>query len=207
MKVAISVESTADLSKELLEEYEIHVIPFTVNLGDRMEKDGIITPGDIFQYVDETGLLPKTSAINVYEYEHYFKKLKKEYDVIIHLSLSEKLSSAYHNACACAYKINNVYVIDSKSLSTGIGLLAIYASKLVKQGLSPEEIVKKVEKRIPYVQASFVVNTLNYLYKGGRCTGLQKLGAMLLRLKPQIVLNDGAMETGKKYRGKSNSVV
>ena len=207
MKIAISVESTADLSKELYEEYHIHFIPFTVNLGERVGKDGEITPNDIYDFVDGTGVLPKTSAINVFEYDQYFKDLKKEYDAIIHISLSEKISSAYNNACASAYKLNNVYVIDSKSLSTGIALLAIYGSKLVAKGLPVEEIVDRINKRVPHVEASFVVNSLNYLYKGGRCTGLQRFGAMLLRLKPQIVLKDGAMIPGKKYRGKSNSVV
>lgn len=207
MKIAISVESTADLSKELIEENNIHVIPFSVNLGDQVGKDGEITPLDIFKYVDDTGVLPKTSAINVFEFDEYFKGLKKEYDAIIHLSLSEKLSSAYNNACASAYKLKNIYVIDSKSLSTGIGLLALYASELVKQGLEPLEIVEKINKRIPFVQASFVVNTLNYLYKGGRCSALAKFGAMILRLKPQIEVKDGAMLPGKKYMGKSNLVV
>lgn len=207
MKIAISVESTADLSKELYEEYHIHFIPFTVNLGERVGKDGEITPNDIYNFVDDTGVLPKTSAINVFEYDQYFKDLRKEYDAIVHISLSEKISSAYNNACASAYKLNNVYVIDSKSLSTGIALLAIYGSKLVAKGLPVEEIVDRINKRVPHVEASFVVNSLNYLYKGGRCTGLQRFGAMLLRLKPQIVLKDGAMVPGKKYRGKSNSVV
>ena len=207
MKIAISVESTADLSKELYEQYHIHFIPFTVNLGERMGKDGDITPDDIYAFVDDTGVLPKTSAINVFEYDEYFKGLLEKYDAIIHLSLSEKISSAYNNACASAYKLKNVYVIDSKSLSTGIALLAIYASKLVDKGLPLEEIVQRVNRRIPFVEASFVVNSLNYLHKGGRCTGLQRFGALLLRLKPQIVLKDGAMVPGKKYRGKSNSVV
>ncbi len=207
MKIAISVESTADLTPELIKENNIHVIPFSVNLGDRIGKDGEITPEDIFKYVDETGILPKTSAINVFEYDIYFKGLKKEYDAIIHISLSERLSSTFNNACASAYKLKNVYVIDSKSLSSGIGLLALYAAELVKKGLNPEEIVDKVNGRVPYIQASFVVNTLNYLHKGGRCSSLARFGGMILRLKPQIVLKDGAMVPGKKYMGKSNYVV
>ncbi|MCR5184879.1 MAG: DegV family protein [Bacilli bacterium] len=207
MKIIISAESTIDLSPELLKKYHISTIPFTVNLGERMGKDGEITPEDIFQYVDETGELPKTSAINEFEYSHYFKDLLKQYDAIIHISLSEKISSAILSARKAASKLENVYVIDSRSLSTGIALSAIYASQLVDKGYSPKEIVKKVESRTHKVQASFVVNTLSYLYKGGRCTGLQKFGAMLLRLKPQIVLKHGAMVPGKKYRGKSINCV
>ena len=207
MKIIISAETTIDLSPELLKKYNISVIPFTVNLGEQVGKDGEITPEDIFKYVDETGVLPKTSAINAFEYEAYFKKLRKEYDAVIHISLSEKISSAINNARSVAEKMKGVYVIDSRSLSTGIALSAIYACELVEKGLDPEEIVKKVEHRTHKVQASFVVNTLSYLHKGGRCTGLQKLGAMLLRLKPQIVLKHGEMVPGKRYRGKSISCV
>lgn len=207
MKIIISAETTIDLTPELLKKYNISVIPFTVNLGEKVGKDGEITPEDIFAYVDETGVLPKTSAINVFEFEDYFKKLRKEYDVVIHISLSEKISSAINNARAAAEKIKGVYIIDSRSLSTGIALSAIYACSLVEKGLDPEEIVQRVERRTHKVQASFVVNTLSYLHKGGRCTGLQKFGAMLLRLKPQIVLKHGAMVPGKKYRGKSVNCV
>lgn len=207
MKIIISAESTIDLSPELLDKYNIKTIPFTVNLGEKVGKDGEITPDEIFDYVDQTGILPKTSAINVFEFEDHFKKLRKEYDAVIHISISEKISSAINNARLAAEKIKGVYVVDSLSLSTGIALCAIYACSLVQKGLSPEEIVKRVERRTNKVQASFVVNTLSYLYKGGRCTGLQKFGAMLLRLKPQIVLKHGEMTPGKKYRGKSINCV
>ena len=207
MKIAISVESTADLNQELINKYDIKVIPFTVELGERVDKDGVITPEDIFTYVDKTGILPRTSAINQFEYDDYFKHLIKEYDAVIHISLSENLSSAFVHARDCAFKYTNIFVINSKSLSTGIGLLAIYAAKLRDKEYEPKEIVSRVKARIPYVQASFVVNTLSYLHKGGRCTGVQKFGAMLLRLKPQIVVRDGAMEPGEKYRGKSITCV
>lgn len=207
MKIAISTESTADLSQKLIDQYHIFTIPFTVRLGDREEKDGIITPEVIYNYVDETGILPKTSSVNEFEYESYFKKIKKEYDAIIHISLSEKLSASINQARLAAERIKDVYIIDSMSLSTGIGLLAIYAAKLVEKGYELEDIVNRINKRIPHVQASFVVNSLNYLYKGGRCTGLQKFGAMLLRLKPQIILKNGAMVPGKSYKGKTINCV
>ena len=112
------------------------------------------------------------------------------------------MSSAYQNACAVAKEIGHVHVIDSMSLSTGIALLAIYASKLVKQNLGVEEIVKKVSERIPHDQASFVLATVDYLYKGGRCSALAKLGAMLFRIRPQILVVNGKMGPGKKYTGK-----
>lgn len=203
MKIAISAESTIDLSKELLEEYDIKIIPFSVLLGEKSGLDGVITSKEIFAYVDKTGILPKTSAINEFQYDKYFDELLKDYDAIIHLSLSSKLSSACENARRIAKLKQNVYVIDSHSLSTGIALLTIYAAKLARKGLKPEEIVEKVEARIPYVQASFVIDTLEYLHKGGRCSGLTRFSAALLRIKPQIIVTpEGTMVPGKKYRGK-----
>lgn len=207
MKIAISTESTLDIPKELQKEYEISVIPFTVILGDESGLDGEITPQDIFDFVDKTGVLPKTSAVNEYQYDKHFTKLLKEYDAIIHISLSSGISSACANAQHAASILKNVYVIDSQSLSSGIALLAIYARKLANKGLTPEEIVEKVEARVPFVQASFVINSLNYLYKGGRCSGLARFSAMLFRIKPQIIVKDGKMMPQKKYHGKSEVCV
>ena len=172
MKIAISTESTLDIPKELQKQYDISVVPFTVILGDKSGFDGDITPLEIFDYVDKTGILPKTSAVNEYQYDKHFTKLLRNYDAIIHISLSSGISSACANAIHAASILKNVYIIDSQSLSTGIALLAIYARKLADKGLAPEQIVEKVEARIPFVQASFVINSLNYLYKGGRCSGL-----------------------------------
>ena len=202
MRICISAESTIDLQKPQLEEFDIHVIPFPVLLGTDMKNDGVVTPTEIFDYVDKTGVLPRTSAINEMQYTEYFEGLLKEYDAVIHFALSSGISSACNNAISAASNMKNVYVVDSKSLSTGIALEAIYASTLAKEGLSPEEIVKKVEERIPYNQTSFVLATVDYLHKGGRCSGLAKLGAMLFRIRPQILMIDGKMNPGKKYMGK-----
>ena len=207
MKIAISTESTLDLPKELQKEYDISVIPFTVILGDRSGFDGDITPLEIFDYVDKTGILPKTSAVNDYQFDQYFTKLLKNYDAVIHISLSSGISSACENAIRAASIFKNVYVIDSQSLSTGIALLAIYARKLANQGLEPKEIYEKVQARVPFVQASFVINSLNYLYKGGRCSGLARFSAALFRIKPQIIVHEGKMSPGKKYRGRSEQTV
>ena len=208
MKIAISAESTIDLQKEQLDEFGIHTIPFPVLLGADMKNDGVVTPTEIFEYVDKTGVLPRTSAINEMQYEEYFKGLlEKGYDAVIHFALSSGISSACNNAIAAANNVKGAYVVDSKSLSTGIALEAIYASELAKQGLSPEEIVKKVEERVPYNQTSFVLATVDYLHKGGRCSGLAKLGAMLFRIRPQIIMTDGKMVPGKKYMGKQLSCV
>ena len=134
MKICISAESTIDLPKELLEEFEISTIPFEVILGDKSGKDGEITPDIIYDYVDRTGVLPKTSAINYAQYSEYFQDLLKKYDAVIHFALSSEISSACQNAMNAASELKNVFVIDTRSLSTGIALQAIYASKLVKEG-------------------------------------------------------------------------
>lgn len=207
MKIAISTESTLDLPKELQEKYDISVIPFTVILGDKSGFDGDITPEEIFAYVDETGVLPKTAAVNEFQFDKYFKRLLKSYDAIIHISLSSGISSACQNAVIAANELKNVYVIDSQSLSTGISLLAIYARQLADKGLQPEEIVEKVTARVPFVQASFVINSLNYLYKGGRCSGLARFSAALFRIKPQIIVKDGKMAPYKKYTGRNEKAV
>ena len=202
MKICISAESTIDLPRELLDEFGIKTVPFTITLGEQNGLDGVTTPEEIFEYVDRTGVLPKTSAVNASQYQEYFSSLLKEYDEVIHFSLSADMSSACQNAMTVANELGHIHVIDSMSLSTGIALLAIYATKLVKEGLSVDEIVKKVSERIPYDQASFVLATVDYLYKGGRCSGLAKLGAMLFRIRPQIIVANGKMGPGKRYMGK-----
>ena len=208
MKIAISAESTLDLSKELIKQYEVHVIPFTVLLGEDAYLDGDINAQDIFDYVDKNKILPRTSAVNEFQYREYFKGLLDEgYEAIIHISLSSEISTSCSQAINASKKFDNVYVIDSRSLSTGIALEVIYAAKLVKKGLKPQEIVEKVNARIPYVQASFVIQTLEYLHKGGRCSGLLRFGAAILRIKPQIIVSDGKMAPAKKYIGRKSQVV
>ncbi len=208
MKICITAESTIDLSKELLKQYDIKVIPFTVLLGENEYADGDITPQDIFDYVAEKKTLPRTCAINDYQYRDFFREcLEQGYDAVIHFCLSSGISASYLQAVHAATKVENVYVIDSQSLSTGIALEAIYARKLAEKGLDAEEIVEKVSARIPYVQASFVIQTLEYLHKGGRCSGLARFGAALLRIKPQIIVSEGKMAPAKKYIGRKSQVV
>ena len=207
MKIAISAETTADLTKELYQEYDIRTIAFEVLLGETAYKDGDIDTREIFDFVNRTGVLPKTTALNEFQYKEYFKELLNEYDAVIHFSLSSKISSSCEHAIRASKKFENVFVIDSLSLSTGIALEAIYARELANQGLEVNEIVEKVTARIPNVQASFVVNTLSYLHKGGRCSALARFGGALFRLKPQIIVSNGAMAPGKKFIGRSNSCV
>ncbi len=208
MKIAVSVESTNDLSKELIEKYDIKVIPYNVLLGDETFKDGEISTEEVFASVERTGVLPKTNAINQFEYTEYFENIKKDYDAIVHICLSSGLSCSCQNAINAAKDVENVFVIDSKSLSTGIGLLAIYARELADQGLSAKEIAEKVQARTCKLQVSFVIERLDYLYKGGRCNSLQFLGANLLKLRPRIVVDaNGKMGADKKYRGAMDRVV
>lgn len=208
MKICISSDSVCDLSPEQITENKINIIPLTINLGDNAYLDTLeIKPTDIFSYVEKNKVLPKTSAVNEFQYDEAFEKLLKEYDAIIHFTISSDMSSCYTNACNSAKKFKNVAVIDSRNLSTGVGLLVMYACQLVKEGLGLDEIVQKVTSRIPFVQASFVVERLDYLYKGGRCSALQLFGANLLRLRPSILVSDGKMGTHKKYRGKMKDVV
>lgn len=207
MKIAITLDSACDLSEELIEKYNFHTFPFTVTLGADTFEDGKINPMEIFDYVEKSGSLPKTSAINEETFYDFFKTIRKDYDAIIHFDISSEMSSTYQNAYNASKRIDKVYTIDSRNLSTGISLLAIYARELSESCDNVEEIVKKVKEKIEKVQASFVIERLDYLYKGGRCSSLAFFGANLLKLRPQIVVADGKMKSTHKYRGKMAKVV
>ena len=207
MKIAISVESTNDLSKELLQEYDIKVVPYHIILDNKEFLDGEMPTQEMFNIVDEIKTLPKTNAINEFEFVEYFQNIKKEYDAIIHISLSSALSSTCANAMRAAQNIENVYVIDSQTLSTGIGLLAIYARELAIEGLDASLIAQKVQDRTNDVQASFVIERLDYLHKGGRCNLFALFGATLLKIRPRIVVKNGKMSSDKKYKGSMTKVV
>ena len=207
MKIAISAESTIDLPKEVLKKNKIFVVPFTVSIGEKVFLDGEMTTDEMIEEVKRTKKLPKTSCVNQVQYEEHFSKILKEYDAILHFSLSSELSSAYNNAVTVAKKFNNVKIIDSKTLSTGIGLEALYAKKLIDAGETFEKTIEKVEERIPFVQVSSVIDKLDYLCMGGRCSVLKRFGANILRIKPQIIITGGKITTGKLYRGKYESVL
>ena len=207
MKIAISVESTNDLPKELLEKFDINVIPYEITLGDKNFYDGEVSIEEMFEYVDKNNTLPKTTAINEYRYTEYFEELRKKYDAVVHICLSSGVSSSCGNAIKAASNVENVYAVDSKSLTTGIGLLALYARDLANAGKEASEIAKLVEARASKLQVSFVVERLDYLYKGGRCSSLQLLGSNLLKIRPRIVLKDGKMGSDGRYRGEMARVV
>ena len=207
MKIAVSVESTNDLSVELIQKYDIKVIPYGIVMGDKDFKDGEIPTEELFAMVDAAGVLPKTNAINEFEYTEYFEALKKDYDAVVHISLSSGLSSSCSNATRAANSVDKVFVVDSQSLSTGIGLLAIYARELADQGLGAKEIAEKLDERKEKLQVSFVIERLDYLHKGGRCSSLALFGANLLKLRPRIVVKEGKMGADKKYRGNMEKVI
>ena len=207
MKIAITAESTIDLPRELLEKYNIKTLSFSVILGDDEFKDGEITSDDIFKFVEINKILPKTSAINEAQYCEFFEEQLKNNDAVLHFCLSSGISSACNNAKLAAGGMKNVFVVDTKSLSTGIALLAIYARELADEGKTAEEIYNICNERTKDVQASFVVKKLDYLHKGGRCSSVALLGANLLSIRPEIVLNDGKMISAKKYLGKMEKVI
>lgn len=207
MKIAISTETTSDLTQELLVQYDVCRVPFQITLGDNTFKDGEITTQELFDFVDKNGILPKTTALNEYEYTEYFQSLLANYDAVVHICLSSGLSCSCQNAFSAAEKMQNVYVVDSKNLSSAIGLLAMYARELANDGVDPKEIQQKVQARTEKVQASFVVERLDYLYKGGRCNALALLGANIFHIRPRIVVKDGKMGSDKKYRGQMEKVV
>ncbi len=207
MKIALSCETTVDLTKELLNEFNVKTVPFSVLLGDKNYLDGEVTCDEIIEFVNQNKILPKTGAINRSQYDEHFAELLKDNDAIIHISLSSNLSSAYSNAVISAEGFKNVYVIDSKSLSTGIALLVIYARELIDRGEPAKRVYEAVLERVPYVQASFELKRVDYLYKGGRCSMLSYLGANILKICPQIIVKEGKLVSGKKYRGKFKHVV
>ncbi|MBR6736924.1 MAG: DegV family protein [Clostridia bacterium] len=208
MSIAITADSVIDLTPELLEKFNIKLIPISVIVGDDVYDDGVITTDEIFAYVKKTGVLPKTSACNETRYSENFSNLLKEYDGVIHFSLSSFMSASHMNAVNASKQFDGkVEVIDSMSLSTGTGIQAIYARELTKTESDIHVIAEKVRSRVSSVQASFVVERLDFLHKGGRCSSVALLGANLLKIRPQIIVKDGKMGSHKKYRGAMPLVV
>lgn len=201
-KVKICADSVCDLSEELKKRYDISVVPLYVNKGDETLKDGLeIGQKDVFAYYRSTGNLCKTSAVSVDDFTNFFKEQLVGYDELIVITISSDFSACYQNANIAAEDFPNVRVVDSRNLSTGEGLVAVSAAKLAAQGMSADEIVKKLGEIIPKVDATFFVANVEYLHKGGRCSSITALGANLLKLKPCIAVIDGKMKVIKKYRG------
>lgn len=202
MRVKIISDSTCDLSPELIQRFDIGIVPLIVMKDNQEYADGVtITPGDIFAHVAAGGALCSTAARGVAAYQEEFAKYAGNYDGVIHVNIGSGFSSCYQNACIAAEDFDNVRVIDSKNLSTGHGLVVLKACDLAKTATDLDTLKAQLDAFVPRVEASFVLDRLEYMVKGGRCSGAAALGANLLSLKPCIEVKDGKMVVVKKYRG------
>ena len=205
--VVITADSTVDLSPDLLERFQIRVIPLTITLGEESFPDGQgFTPLDMYARFRQDGTLPKTSAPGVQEFLDFFTSLVEQGYEVVHLDISAELSNTFNAARLAAQELEGVYPVDSRMLSTGVGLLAIEGAECAERGMTAAEIAAHLESMTDKVSTSFVLDTLEYMWKGGRCTGVAALGANLLHLKPALEMKDGKLGVYKKYRGNMRSV-
>ena len=202
MRYQITSDSTCDLSPEQLEKYNIRLLSLYVDMDGRTLRDGVdVKPDDIYAHVAAGGGLPKTAAVNMADYVRAFTELSAKNDFVIHVDISMDFSCCYQNAKLAAADFDNVYVVDSRNLSTGHGLVVLEAERMAREGMEPEAIVAALEALTGRVEASFILDRLDYMKMGGRCSAVTLLGANLLRLRPCIEVKDGKMGVGKKYRG------
>ena len=202
--VAITADSTCDLSPDLIARYGIRIIPLHVTMGEDTYTDGVdLSAPQIFDYVSKTGILPKTSAVSISEYAEVFSSLVSSGRQVIHINIGSQFSSTGQNARLAAEEVGagKVFVIDSENLSTGSGHIVLSVIDFLENGVAPEDIPEKIKEVIPRVDASFILGNLEYMKKGGRCSSVAVLGANLLNLKACIEVKDGAMGVAKKYRG------
>ena len=208
MNIKITSDSTCDLSPELLSQYDITLTPLTVIRDGQAYQDGVdITPEIIYRHVDNGGSLCSTSAVNVDSYRAVFGQFSSQYDAVIHITIGSLFSACYQNATIAAANYPNVHVVDSMNLSTGQGHLVIEAAQLAAQGLSAMEICSQLNAMRGRVSASFIMDRLDYMQKGGRCSAVTLLGSKLLKIKPCIAVRDGAMGVVEKYRGNFDKCV
>lgn len=202
MKIKILSDSTCDLSPEQIAQYDIGIVPLTVIKDEQAFSDGVtIKPQDIFDHVAAGGSLCSTTAVSVGEYQECFAKYAMAYDGVIHINIGSGFSSCYQNACLAASEFDNVRVVDSQNLSTGQGLVVLHACKLAVECENLQALQDALNEFTSHVEASFLLNRLEYMVKGGRCSSATALGANLLNLKPCIEVRDGKMSVVKKYRG------
>lgn len=202
MNIKIISDSTCDLSPELIRQHDITITPLIVMKNGEEFHDGVtITPSEIFAHVASGGCLCSTAARSVGFYEDIFRTYAKQYDGVLQITISSDFSSSFQNASLAALEFENVRVVDSRNLSTGQGLVVLKACELAKTVSSMDELKRELDAYTSRIEASFVVDKLDYLVKGGRCSSAAALGANLLNLKPCIEVRDGKMIVGKKYRG------
>ena len=207
-KVLILSDSTCDLSPELIEKYNIKILSLKVGLGDKQYIDGVdIHPDMIYEHYRKTGELPKTAAINIAEFASAIETYVNDGYSVVVFTIGSQMSSTYNNARLASTGFDNVYAVDTQNLSTGGGLLVLAAAEMAQKGMSAKEIAEECERLVPYVDASFVIDDLEFLYKGGRFSALAAFGANALQLKPCIAVRGGKMGAIKKYRGKFGDVL
>lgn len=207
-KIIITSDSTTDLGEELIARYGIKILPLKVALGEKTYTDGVdITPDMIYEHYRAAGELPQTAAPNLAECMDFFGALVKDGYTVVHFTICSDMSSSYSNAAIAAQEYENVHVVDTRNLSTGGGLLVLTACEMAQQGMEAAEIAAKCREMTDRVSASFVVDDLTFLHKGGRCSALAALGANLLKLKPCIEVIGGKMDVSRKYRGKFEKVL
>lgn len=209
--IKIISDSTCDLTKDLLEEYDISILPLHVILGEKDLLDGVtITPDEIYEWADANKTTPKTSAPSIEDAIELIKPYADNGDDIIYFSISKEMSTSINVINLAADELeatDRIHVIDSANLSTGVGHLVLEAATMAREGMNAKDIVSKIEELKPLVRASFVVDTLTYLHRGGRCSSVAALAGGVLKLHPKIVVEDGKMSATKKYRGKMDSVI
>lgn len=207
-RVKILTDSTADLPQSILDRYSVGVIPLYVLIDGKSYKDGIeITTDELYRLVSEHHSLPQTAAPSVGDfYEAFAPWIRDGYD-IIYIGLSSRVSATIQSAVVAAdeFEEGRIRIIDSMNLCNGIGLLVWKAAEMVEKGISPEEICKTITGLVPKVRSSFMVDTMKYLYMGGRCSSIQMLAGNVLKIRPQILVKDGGMTVESKYRGKRQS--
>lgn len=201
MRIKLTADSTIDLPKEILETHQISLSPLRINLEDTIYLDTInISVDDIYKAVAQGSSIPTTSAMNIWEYTEFFEQFK-EYEHIIHFSLGSHFSSSYQNAYLAAQEVNNVSVIDTQNLSAGSGLLVLKAVKLIQSDMKVEDILSHLEQLIPKINVSFVLDTLEYMRKGGRISSFAEYGVQTLKIHPSISVIDGEMKVGRLFHG------
>lgn len=202
MAIKITSDSTCDLTEELLRAHQIEILPLYIMKDGSPFRDCVnITPEDIYRHVGGGGEITTTAAQNAEDYHRCFSRLSPLYEAVIHINIGVEFSSGYQNAVIAAKSFPNVYVVDSRNLSSGQGHVVLEAARLAEEGVSPARIVEQLRAFADRVETSFVLSQLEYMRKGGRCSTVAALGANLLKLKPCIELSDGRMHVGKKYRG------
>ena len=205
--VMITADSTCDLSPELLERFHIKTIPLTIQLGDESFLDGQdFSPDKMYKRYHQDGTLPKTAACSIQQFMDFFSQFTAAGYEVVHLDISSELSCSYANARLAAQELEGVYPVDSQMLSTGVGLLAIEAAECRDRGMSAEEIARHLDELKDKVDTSFVLDTLEFMWKGGRCSAVASLGANLLKLKPALEMKEGKLGVYKKYRGSITAV-